>query len=174
MTFLYIVGVLILLAYIQSRLAKSRKKSKQNQLDSLTDFTVTEKLFLKDGIYALALDKGRRKFCVVLPGSGAMVFNRSQLYQISVNIDSDMKLKGATTGAIAGGMVAGTTGAALGALINTSVKTKVKGISLEIITDNSSGMKIQFLDFDTLDVTHPYVDEAYKKANHWKLKIENL
>lgn len=174
MTFIYILAALILAAYIQSRLAKSRKKSKQNLLDGLTDFTATDKVFLKDGKYALALDKDRKKFCVVLPGSSPMVFDRSQLLQIEVDIDSDTKLKGATTGAIAGGVVGGTTGAALGALLNSSVKTKVKGISLNIVTDTSSGMQIQFLDFDTLDVKHPYVDEAYKKANHWKLKIESL
>ena len=174
MTFIYIVAALILAAYLYGKLVKSREKTKQSLLDGLPNFTVTDKVFLKNGKYALALDKSRRKFCIVLPGSSPKVFDRSQLLQIEVDIDSDTKLKGASTGAIAGGVFAGTTGAALGALLNSSVKTKVKGISLNIVTDTSSRMQIQFLDFDTLDVKHPYVDEAYKKANHWKLKIESL
>ena len=174
MTFIYIVAALVLAAYLYGRLVKSREKTKQNLLDGLSNFSASDKVFLQNGKYALAIDKVRKKFCIVLPGSSPMVFDRKQLLQIEVDIDSDTKLKGATTGAIAGGVVGGTTGAALGALLNSSVKTKVKGISLNIVTDTSSGMQIQFLDFDTLDVKHPYVDEAYKKANHWKLKIESL
>lgn len=174
MTFIYIVAALVLVAYLYNRLIKSREKTKQNLLDGLSDFTATDKVFLQNGKYALALDKGRRKFCVVLPSSSPMVFDRGQLLQIVVDIDSDTKLKGATTGTIAGGVVGGTTGAALGALLNSSLKTKVKGISLNIVTDTSSAIQIQFLDYDTLDVKHPSVDEAYKKANHWKLKIESL
>lgn len=172
-----IVIVLVVLVYIIKMIVISKnKKSMEEKIDQLKDFTPTQKMMGEDGKTGLAIDENLKKICLIKQKYGDVchvIIPYRDLLSSEIYEDGATVTKTSRTsqlgGALIGGIALGGVGVLLGGLSGKKkALDNVKRIDLRITVNKTDSPihEVNFMNVECKKGGSTYND-AIRQANHW-------
>jgi len=168
--------ILVLVAVLQTIELGNKKKSMEDKLKAIPDFTATQKVMGCDGNTALAVDEQRKKICLITKAEGInsyRVFSYLDLFSVEIFEDGTSVTKtergSQIGGALVGGILLGGVGAIMGGLSGSKeTSQKIKRIDLRLrVNDTKNPLhEVRFLNRESTKDAYAY-KEAIKSARHW-------
>jgi len=183
MWFLLFFAIAMVFGIMQIVGTSKLKKAMESHLDSVPDFTPTQKIMGCDGNSGLSFDESRKKICVII-NRGGYISQRIIEYKdiISVEIFEDGSSVTKTVrssqigGAVIGGLVLGGVGAIIGGLSGkTETSGKIKRVDLRLILNdtNSPLHDVVLMNIEAKKESIIYT-HAIQQARFWHGLIEVL
>lgn len=152
------------------------KKALEAEIQTIEDFTVTQKVFGCDGKSGIAFDDAKGAVCLVIHEGGLVskrVLQTSDLLAVELFEDGNSITKTVRSsqvgGALLGGLALGGVGAIIGGLSGkTKTSNKISAVDLRItVNDVSKPLHdVAFINFE-VEKTSLVYKQAIQQARHW-------
>lgn len=152
------------------------KKALEAEIQTIEDFTVTQKVFGCDGKSGIAFDDAKGAICLVIHEGGLVskrVLQTSDLLAVELFEDGNSITKTVRSsqvgGALLGGLALGGVGAIIGGLSGkTKTSNKISAVDLRItVNDVSKPLHdVAFINFE-VEKTSLVYKQAIQQARHW-------
>jgi hypothetical protein len=172
-----IIGVIIQVAN-----TNQKKKTMEDAIKALPEFSVSQQIMSCDGSSGIAVDQGRKKICLIANtmSTSNRIVSYKDILSVELFEDGDSITKTSRSsqvgGALVGGLLLGGAGAIIGGLSGkTRTSDKVKQIDLRIIVNdpNTPLHDIKFLNLESKKDSVIYKN-AMQSARHWHGVLEVL
>jgi len=180
---LFVLVVVVASAVIQIALTSNKRKKMESNLNSITDFSPSEKIIGCDGNTGLAIDEQQKKICLIMcngPSATNKIIPYKEILSVEILEDGTTVTKTSRSSQIGsaaiGGLLFGGAGAVIGGLTGkTETIGKIGNVTLHIVINDiaSPTHDVCFMNVEGKRTGIIY-KQAIQNARYWKGIIEVL